>query len=240
LVAGINASLKLRNKEPLILKRSESYIGVLIDDITTKETFEPYRMMTSRAEYRLTLRQDNADIRLTEIGRKCGLVDTKRYNLFKNHLEEIEKLDTILDKVIKPADIKGLFEKIGETQKLSAGLSLKDLLKRSNITAETLQEHFAEDLSKYNIRALKQWEIQLKYEGYLKRQDIQISQAKKQEEKSLPTDLDYLNIAGLRIEARQKLDQIKPLTIAQASRISGVSPADIAVLTIYLKSKNIH
>ena len=238
LIAGINASLKLRNEEPLILKRSESYIGVLIDDLVTKETFEPYRMMTSRAEYRLTLRQDNADIRLTEYGRKCGLVDNNRYNEFKNHLKEIKELDSILDKIYPPKELKKFFENVGEALSGTSGLTLKDCLRRNKITAEILQEKFSDILGKYSVRAIKQWEINLKYEGYLKRQDIQIHQAKKQEEKTLPTDLDYSTIKGLRLEARQKLNDIKPMTLAQASRISGVSPADISVLTIYLKTIN--
>ncbi len=236
LMAGINASLKLRGEEPLILKRSESYIGVLIDDLVTKETFEPYRMMTSRAEYRLTLRQDNADIRLTEYGRKCGLVDNKRYEEFKSHLAEIDKLDSVLNKIYPPKELKELFEKNHEALSHTSGLSLKDILRRSNITAEIVKEYFHDILSEYSIRALKEWEINLKYEGYLKRQDIQINQAKKQEERVLPTDLDYSKIKGLRLEARQKLNDIKPMTLAQATRISGVSPADISVLTIYLKT----
>jgi len=236
LVAGINASLKLQNKEPLILKRSESYIGVLIDDLVTKETSEPYRMMTSRAEYRLTLRQDNADIRLTEIGKKCGLVDNNRYNQYLEHLQQIEQLNIILDKVYSPKDIDNFMIKHNETYNKNAGLSLKDMLRRANITAELLQEEFDSILGKYNIRALKEMEINLKYEGYLKRQEIQINQAKKQEEKEIPSNIDYLNIKGLRLEARQKLNDIKPMTLAQASRISGVSPADISVLTIYLKT----
>lgn len=238
LMAGINASLKLRGEEPLILKRSESYIGVLIDDLVTKETHEPYRMMTSRAEYRLTLRQDNADIRLTEYGRKVGLVDRNRYNQFEEYLKEIEELNSVLDKIYPPKDIRELFEKVDETFNGNSGLSLKDMLRRNKITAEILQESFPDTLGSYSIRAIKQWEINLKYEGYLKRQDIQISQAKKQEEKTLPADLDYEKIRGLRLEARQKLNEIKPMTLAQASRISGVSPADISVLTIYLKTIN--
>ena len=237
LVAGINASLKLDGKEPLILKRSESYIGVLIDDIVTKRTEEPYRMMTSRAEYRLTLRQDNADIRLTEIGRKCGLVDNNRYSKFKAYLQEIDTLDTVLNKVIAPKDIKPLFEKVGEVLNMNSGVSLKDCLRRAKITAEVLQDYFADILGGYDIRAIKQWEINLKYSGYLKRQEVQINQAKKHEEIELSQDMDYLQIKGLRLEARQKLNEIKPLTLAQASRISGVSPADISVLTIYLKTK---
>lgn len=235
LIAGINAVLKIQNKEPLILKRSESYIGVLIDDLVTKPTFEPYRMMTSRAEYRLTLRQDNADIRLTEIGRKCGLVDNNRYDIYKKHISQIEQLDEVLNKIYKPKEIEEFLLTNNEQAPKTSGVTLKDLLRRSNITAEKLQ-HFASDiLSSFNIRALKEWEINLKYEGYLKKQEIQINQAKKSEEKTLPSDIDYNSIKGLRLEARQKLNEIKPLTLAQASRISGVSPADISVLTIYLK-----
>jgi len=236
LIAGINACLKLENKEPLILKRSESYIGVLIDDIVTKETFEPYRMMTSRAEYRLTLRQDNADIRLTEIGRKCGLVDNNRYSEYLEHINQINQLDELLNTILSPKSVKDLFEKHNEQLNTNSGITYKDILRRANITAEILKDYFDEQFKDYSIRALKQWEINLKYEGYLKRQDIQISQAKKQEVQSLPTDIDYNQIKGLRLEARQKLNEIKPLTLAQASRISGVSPADISVLTIYLKT----
>ena len=236
LVAGINAALKIQGKEPLILKRSESYIGVLIDDIVTKPTFEPYRMMTSRAEYRLTLRQDNADIRLTEIGRKCGLVDNNRYNKFKQHLKEINELDTVLDEIISPKELREFFERVNEPLSQNAGLSLKDCLKRANITAEILQAEYPDKLSQYSARALKEWDINLKYSGYLKRQEIQINQAKKQEEIELPEDLDYTAIKGLRLEAQQKLSEIKPFNLAQASRISGVSPADISVLTIYLKT----
>lgn len=236
LIAGINASLKLDGKEPLILKRSESYIGVLIDDIVTKRTDEPYRMMTSRAEYRLTLRQDNSDIRLTEIGRKVGLVDNNRYDKYLNYLSQIEKLDSVLDEIISPKVAVGLFESVGEVLNQNAGVSLKDCLKRSKITAEKLMEYFPDKLKDYSIRAIKQWEISLKYSGYLKRQEIQINQARKQEDVELSPKLDYSKIKGLRLEARQKLNDVKPLTLAQASRISGVSPADISVLTIYLKT----
>lgn len=237
IVAGINAALKIQNKEPLILKRSESYIGVLIDDLVTKPTNEPYRMMTSRAEYRLTLRQDNADIRLTEIGRKCGLVDNNRYDIYKKHLEQINELDSVLDKIYKPKEISNFLEECGEQANKTSGITLKDALRRAGVTAEKLQAFAPDILGKYDIRALKEWEINLKYEGYLKKQEIQINQAKKSEEKNIPSDIDYNTIKGLRLEARQKLSDIKPLTLAQASRISGVSPADISVLTIYLKMK---
>ena len=237
IVAGINAALKIQNKEPLILKRSESYIGVLIDDLVTKPTNEPYRMMTSRAEYRLTLRQDNADIRLTEIGRKCGLVDNNRYDIYKNHLKQINELDSVLDKIYKPKEISNFLEECGEQVSKTSGITLKDALRRAGVTAEKLQAFAPDILGKYDIRALKEWEINLKYEGYLKKQEIQINQAKKSEEKNIPSDIDYNTIKGLRLEARQKLSDIRPLTLAQASRISGVSPADISVLTIYLKMK---
>lgn len=237
IVAGINAALKIQNKEPLILKRSESYIGVLIDDLVTKPTNEPYRMMTSRAEYRLTLRQDNADIRLTEIGRKCGLVDNNRYDIYKKHLKQINELESVLDKIYKPKEISNFLEECGEQTNKTSGITLKDALRRAGVTAEKLQAFAPDILGKYDIRALKEWEINLKYEGYLKKQEIQINQAKKSEEKNIPSDIDYNTIKGLRLEARQKLSDIRPLTLAQASRISGVSPADISVLTIYLKMK---
>ncbi len=236
IVAGINAGLKLENREPMILKRSESYIGVLIDDLVTKRTDEPYRMMTSRAEYRLTLRQDNADIRLTEIGRKYGLVDNKRYKKYKRHIAEINKLDKVLDTIIPPKKAEKLFEDSDETLNKNTGISLRDILRRANISAEKLQAYFSDILGKYSIRALKEWEIETKYSGYLKRQDIQIKQAVKLEERRLPDNINYNKIKGMRLEARQKLSDIKPKTIAHASRISGVSPADIAVLSIYLKA----
>lgn len=233
IVAGINAALYIQNKEPMILKREESYIGVLIDDLVTKGTNEPYRMMTSRAEYRLLLRQDNADIRLTPIGYKVGLVSKKRYNIFKKRLSQIQELTEKFNKIYSPAKLKDLFEDSCETLP-KTGIALKDALKRNNITIEKIVQHFPE-FNVYPKDVLKQVEINSKYEGYLVRQDVQINQSKKLENLPIPQDIDYNVIKGLRLEARQKLSKIKPLTIGQASRISGVNPADIAVLTVYLR-----
>ena len=236
IIAGINASLYIRNKEPLVLKRSDAYIGVLIDDLVTKGTHEPYRMMTSRAEYRLHLRQDNADLRLTEIGRKVGLVDDKRYKIFKTKLKNIEKAKKECLKVLSPTkQLNDYLTSIGETP-VSQGVSIENLLKRPNITAVDLQKNFGL-FKNYKLDVLNQVTLQIKYDGYIKKQLEQIESAKKAENTIIPEDLDYKQIKGLRLEAIQKLNEIKPLNLGQASRISGVSPADISVLTIYLKSK---
>ncbi|MEG2084719.1 MAG: tRNA uridine-5-carboxymethylaminomethyl(34) synthesis enzyme MnmG [Clostridia bacterium] len=235
LIAGINASLYMRNEQPLILKRSDAYIGVLIDDLVTKGTNEPYRMMTARAEYRLLLRQENADLRLTEFGRKVGLVDDIRYNKYLAKVEEINKISASLNKIISPKVYGALFEKKGENA--NGGLSYKDMLKRGNIFAEDLQATF-EELQEFDLRAFKEVETNIKYEGYLAKQDNAIQDSDKLEKRLLSPQLEYKNIEGLRLEARLKLDKIKPLNLAQASRISGVSPADITVLMVYLQKQN--
>ena len=233
-IAGINAALFLQNKEPFVLKRNEAYIGVLIDDLTTKGTNEPYRMMTSRAEYRLQLRQDNADLRLTQKGYDIGLVSKERYKVFLKRIKKINEFKEQLKTVVSPKRIEKMFNEKNETVP-KVGISIKDILKRSNITVEDLVECFPE-FKKYPYNVLKEIEIDVKYEGYLAKQNIQIEQSKKQENTELPDDIDYKKIKGLRLEAQQKLNQIKPLTLGQASRISGVSPADITVLTVYLKT----
>ncbi|MDE5991380.1 MAG: tRNA uridine-5-carboxymethylaminomethyl(34) synthesis enzyme MnmG [Clostridia bacterium] len=235
LVAGINASLYLRNKQPLTLTRDSSYIGVLIDDLVTKGTNEPYRMMTARAEHRLLLRQENADKRLTPIGRKIGLVDDERWQKFCQKQENFQQINSSLTKILPPKEFKDYFEEIGEPIPHN-GLSYRDMLKRSNVTCESMLDHF-DDLKDLDKRCFEEVATDIKYEGYLSKQKSIIGDVNKLESKILPEDLDYNSIKGLRIEARQKLDKIKPLNLGQASRISGVSPADITVLLVYL-SKN--
>ncbi|MGI6085838.1 MAG: FAD-dependent oxidoreductase, partial [Acetivibrionales bacterium] len=236
LMAGINATMKLQNREPLILDRSQAYIGVLIDDLVTKGTKEPYRMMTSRAEYRLYLRQDNADARLTSIGYKIGLVSTERYDRFLKKSKLIEEEILRLKNTILPANdkINDFLARHGSA-KINSGIKLYDLLKRPEIEYQHLNEIGQE--AELPAEIIEQVTISIKYEGYLKRQMNQIEQFKRMEERRLPEDIDYVKIHGLSLEARQKLDSTKPRSIGQASRISGVSPADISVLLVYLESR---
>ena len=237
LIAGINASQKIKKKEPVILDRTDAYIGVLIDDIVTKGTNEPYRMMTSRAEYRLLLRQDNADLRLTEIGHRVGLISDERYERFiekKNNIEkEIKRLKAT---TIKPTtQVNNLLEKCN-TSPLTTGTKLSELVKRTELSYETLKE-IDENRPELTEQEKEEVEIQVKYEGYIKMQESQVEKFKKMEKKILPQDIDYENIKGISLEGRQKLNKFKPYSVGQASRISGVSPADISVLLIYLQTR---
>lgn len=238
LIAGINSALKIKGEEPLILDRTQGYIGVLIDDIVTKGTNEPYRMMTSRAEYRLLLRQDNADLRLTEIGHKIGLVSEERYKKFLKKKDNIEKeIDRLRRKIVKPSEKVNEFLKEKGTAPLSTGSKLSELLKRTEIKYEDLSK-IDDEMPELSKQEKEEVEIQIKYEGYIKMEEEQVMKFKKMESKTLSEDIIYQDIKGLSLEARQKLDKIKPLSIGQASRISGVSPADINVLLIYLQMKN--
>lgn len=237
LVAGINAALKVQGKEPFIIDRSQGYIGVLIDDLVTKGTKEPYRMMTARAEYRLTLRQDNADLRLTQIGYDLGLVDEDRYKKYLYRKENIEKeLDRVRSIRINPTEENNnIIRKLNSTE-LKNSLTLAELLRRPELNYEKLAD-LDKDRPKLRKDIIDNVEIEIKYEGYIKKQEIQIRQYKKLENRVLSKDLDYKKIDGLRLEAREKLSDIRPESIGQAGRITGVSPADINVLLIYLESQ---
>lgn len=238
LIAGINAALEIKGKEPVILDRFQAYIGVLIDDIVTKGTNEPYRMMTSRAEYRLLLRQDNADLRLTEIGHKIGLISDKRYSDFLNKKNNIEnEVKRLKNTVVKPSDNVNLLLEKCNSSKLTTGIKMSELLKRPEITYKALREIDTER-PELTSQEAEEVEIQVKYEGYIKLEEAQVEKFKKLEAKKLDEDINYEEIKGLRLEARQKLNKIKPISVGQASRISGVSPADISVLLIYLEMKN--
>ncbi len=235
LIAGINVARKVQNKKPIILDRSQAYIGVLIDDIVTKGTNEPYRMMTSRAEYRLLLRQDNADLRLTEIGHNVGLISDDKYNKFLKKKEQIEnEIQRLKKTIIKPNERNNNFLIENNSSKIVNGVKLIDLLKRNEITYEKLSA-IDENRPELPEEVKNEVEIEIKYEGYIKMQKEQVKKFKKLESKLLPKDINYEEIKGLRLEARQKLNKIKPNSVGQASRISGVSPADISVLLIYLE-----
>lgn len=236
LMAGINAMMKINGREPLVLRRDEAYIGVLIDDLVTKGTSEPYRMMTSRAEYRLLLRQDNADLRLTEKGRAIGLVDDKRYGIFTEKRTALERTVSELGKqnISPSAENNAKLEAMG-TAPLRSGSNLLDLLRRKEVTYSKLQQAF--DLPELAPQVAEQAEIFAKYEGYITKQRQEVERFMKLENKRLPDDIDYRAIKELSSEAAEKLDKVRPANIGQASRISGVSPADISVLMIALELK---
>ena len=234
LIAGINAARKIQGKDAFILDRSEAYIGVLIDDLVTKGTNEPYRMMTSRAEYRLILRQDNADKRLTQKGYEVGLISEARYNKFLNKYENIEKeMERVKKTVVSPTkELNDILISCGTTP-VETGVHLAELIRRTEISYKDL-EPIDKNRPELTAAEAEEVEIEIKYEGYINRQMVQIEQFKKLERKFLSSDIDYSKIKGLSLEARQKLDKQKPESIGQASRISGVSPADISVLVVWL------
>lgn len=235
LVAGINASLQIEGREPIILQRSDGYIGVLIDDIITKGTNEPYRMMTSRAEYRLFLRQDNADLRLTPIGYEVGLIKEKRYKSFLKKKKNIEKeIERVKQINIKPTkQVNSILQKKGSSE-ISSGVKLSELIKRAEISYNDFDEIDC-GRPKLTREEKEQVEIQIKYEGYINLQKAQIEKFKKLENRKIPPEFEYVNLKGISLEAKQKLEEFKPISVGQASRISGISPADIAVLLIYLE-----
>ena len=235
LIAGINASLKLENKAPLILKRNEAYIGVLIDDLVTKGTIEPYRMLTSRAEYRLLLRHDNADLRLREYGYNIGLIDEDRNNKFQEKKKNIDTLKEELKeiKITPTEDINKKLELLNSTP-LKDGITIYDLLKRSEITINDLKEQNIINID-YEKSVENQVEIQIKYSGYINKIEREAEKMLKNEEKQIPKDIDYNDVKNLASEARQKLENIRPTSIGQAMRISGVNPSDISILMVYLR-----
>lgn len=234
LIAGINATLKLENKEPLILKRNEAYIGVLIDDLINKGITEPYRLLTSRAEFRLLLRHDNADLRLTEIGRKIGLINDEKYEIYKKRKEKIKNLEEKLKNIfVTPNKINAKLEQM-KLQKITSKISLYELLKRPEVTMKHIEKILNEKIDK---KAGEQIEIEIKYKGYINKTKKEIEKMLKLENKKIPADINYENVRNIATEAKQKLEKIRPITIGQATRISGVNPADISMLLVYLKKE---
>ena len=237
LMAGINAALLLKGEEPFVIGRDEGYIGVLIDDLVTKGTNEPYRMMTSRSEYRLLLRQDNADERLTPKGHKIGMISDERFEKFTDKMNSIEKEIHRLSKTsVPPSDKLNEILKKCDTEPVSTGIRLSDLLRRPQVTYDDL-EPVDTTRPKLSHEICEEAEIRIKYDGYIRRQKTIVEQFRKLENKKIPSDFDFSEIKGLRIEARQKLCAAKPENIGKASRISGVSPADISVLLVALEGK---
>lgn len=237
LIAGINAALKVQGREPFILDRASSYIGTLVDDLVTKGCNEPYRMMTSRSEYRLILRQDNADVRLTPLGKEIGLISDERWNKYL-HKQELKKEEykRIKNTVLSPTDELNNILVSRETSEVTTGVRMIDLLKRPQLNYDCLTE-VDKDRPDIDHNILEQVEIEIKYEGYIKKQLEQVEKMRKLEKKLLPKDVDYKTVTGLRLEAQEKLNNVKPDNIGQASRISGVSPADISVLLIWLAQR---
>jgi tRNA uridine 5-carboxymethylaminomethyl modification enzyme len=233
-VAGVNAALKLKGEPPMIIRRDEGYIGTLIDDLVTKGTDEPYRIMTSRSEYRLLHRQDNADIRLSHIGRRVGLIPEERYEKVLKKYDAVKREIKRLESTFLPPSqvLASMLASLGTTAPAS-GVSLASLLRRPQLDYSSLAP-FDKDRPALDSAVVEQAEISIKYDGYIKRQARQVEEQRRMENVKLPEDIDYSSLQGLRLEARQKLSEIRPLSLGQASRISGVSPADIAALMMYL------